>query len=154
MNLILRATLVHTVVRLCLLTSASWLLMQLIGLAQEHQGCYIVSPSGELRSLDHLCGHSTMQDREQQAQSFFDRGSVLKQSEQYEDAIQAFDEAINIRPDYEEAYAGRAISNAAIGNFSAAIADYEHVADIARNTGNTEHAKQVEEAINRYRNID
>ncbi|MEM1251737.1 MAG: tetratricopeptide repeat protein [Cyanobacteria bacterium P01_H01_bin.21] len=100
----------------------------------------MVSPSGEFRSLDDLCGHSTTQAREQQAQAFFDRGYELQQSEQYEEAIQAFDEAINLNPDYEEAYAERAIANAALGNFPATMEDYRRVVDFARNTLNTEHA--------------
>ena len=111
----------------------------------------MISSSGELSSLVDLCGYSTMEDREQQAQVFFDRGYDLQQSEQYEEAIQAFGEAINLNPDYEEAYAERAIANAALGNFPATMADYTRVVDFARNTLNTEHAKRVEAAVNRYR---
>ena len=55
--------------------------------------------------------------------ALYDRGAAYQHEKKYAEAIADFGAVITLKPDYREAYAGRANSNLALGNYEAALQD-------------------------------
>ena len=65
------------------------------------------------------------QDREAHAVSYFKRGRQRYELEQNGDAIKDFDAAIELKPDYDEAYRYRGKAKHGLRQYTAAISDYD-----------------------------
>ena len=59
------------------------------------------------------------------SRAFFDRGRALSDEAQYERAIQDFDLAIKLDPDYPDAFNHRALAYAGQGDYERAIKDFD-----------------------------
>lgn len=100
--------------------------------AQEDPYCYMVDGSGQQQNLNTLCGTDRNvntnsnrnantngntngnpnidSDKSRKALPFAQQGRKYMQAEQYQEAISMFTQAVNLYPDYAEAYMGRAYS--------------------------------------------
>ena len=67
------------------------------------------------------CGGST----EGTAEWHFDQGQIFTQQGRYNEAIEEYDEAIRLNPQYAEAYLGRGIAYGNLGKHERAIEDYD-----------------------------
>jgi tetratricopeptide (TPR) repeat protein len=86
-----------------------------IGACEEYLGNLEASIKSRNESLDkNLC----------YPESYVNLGNSLAEQKKYDEAIQQFDIAINIREDYAEAYYSRALVNANIGRIQEAVSDY------------------------------
>ena len=61
----------------------------------------------------------------QTAQAEFQRGLALGEQRNFQGAVQSFSRAIQLDPRYERAYCYRAQAQAFLGNYDAALADYD-----------------------------
>jgi tetratricopeptide (TPR) repeat protein len=61
----------------------------------------------------------------QKPKQFFKVGEDFYENGKYQDAIDQFSKAIDVDPDYENAYEARAVAHEALGNYSEAAEDYE-----------------------------
>ena len=112
----------------------------------------MVTDSGAVISLDHLCGHTHLEDTQEPsvwARELFERGFELGRARRYQDALNAFSEAIRLEPMYAEAYVERAGIHVALREFQQAIDDYTRAAHIARRQGEFERAERLDAAISR-----
>lgn len=136
--------------RLNLLVAAQCLLGQFALSAQETPPCFMVTDSGDVISLHHLCGHTNLEDTQEpsvQARELFESGFELGRARRYQDALNAFSEAIRLEPMYAEAYAGRAVIKVELREFQQAIDDYTRAANIVRRRGEFERAERLDDAI-------
>ena len=139
--------------RLSLLLVASQCFLWHVPLsAQGDQTCFMVTDSGEVVGLDHLCGwtrrnlNSSMID----VQELFERGSSLSRARQYDQALHVFSEVIRLEPMHTEAYVGRAVIRTARQEFQQAVEDYKRAAEIARSKGQIERADLFDDVVERY----
>jgi tetratricopeptide (TPR) repeat protein len=65
---------------------------------------------------------------------YFQKGSSLFQQSNFTDAIIQFDKAINLNPNYTEAYGDRGASKANLGQYEGAIADYQKAEELGLKT--------------------
>jgi tetratricopeptide (TPR) repeat protein len=65
---------------------------------------------------------------------YFQKGSSLFQQSNFTDAIIQFDKAINLNPNYTEAYGDRGASKANLGQYEGAISDYQKAEEMGLNT--------------------
>ena len=59
------------------------------------------------------------------ASTYFDQGLTRVGNGKYEEAIAAFDRAIELRPDYADAYVNRGVARAYLGQYEEAVADFD-----------------------------
>ena len=116
----------------------------------------MVTDSGDVIGLDHLCGHTHLEDNQEpsvRARELFESGFELGRARRYQDALNAFSEAIRLEPMYAEAYVGRAVVKVALREFQQAIDDYTRAANIARSRGEFERAELLDNAISRTEHL-
>lgn len=65
---------------------------------------------------------------------YFQKGSSLFQQSNFTEAIIQFDKAINLNPNYTEAYGDRGASKANLGQYEEAIADYQKAEELGLKT--------------------
>ncbi len=63
-------------------------------------------------------------EKEQTPEAFFRKGNAYKRLEKYEDAIDAYTKAIELNPEYSNAYNNRGLAHKKRGKFTEAITDY------------------------------
>jgi len=66
----------------------------------------------------------------QNAKKFYKTGEDFIESENFEDAIDQFSKAVDLDPDFEDAYLERAKAHEKLGNLKAAAADYDRLTAI------------------------
>ena len=69
--------------------------------------------------------HSGRQTPENLARAFYNRGRALSDKGQNDRAIQDFDQAIRLDPEYPDAFNNRGVAYAGKGQFERAIEDYD-----------------------------
>ena len=146
------------VLRINLLVVSQGLLWQPALLAQQQDGtCFMVTDSGSLVGLDHLCGQAQQEGTQEgepvtiaEVQELFDRGFAFGRARQYDEALEVFSEAIRLNPTYAEAYVGRAVIQVSRKDFQEAVNDYRRAAQIARDRGEIERAALLDSVIERY----
>src|SRR5665213_1143019 len=65
----------------------------------------------------------------QTAEKYDSIGSVKFKNQDYKGAIEQFDKAIDLKPDYAEAYFGRGDARLMLENYPAAIKDFDQAAE-------------------------
>lgn len=71
--------------------------------------------------------------RDNLARAYFDRGRAWTDRGQYDRAIQDFDQAIKLDPDYPDAFNSRALAHAGAGKSEQAIADFDQAINLDPN---------------------
>ncbi|MEG4270741.1 MULTISPECIES: hypothetical protein [unclassified Microcoleus] len=79
-----------------------------------------------------------MEDRE-----FYEQGFDLGRRGLYEEAVAAFTQAINLNPDFVEAYMIRATARSGTGDLQGGIEDFEKAMDIYRARGQSQIADML-----------
>jgi tetratricopeptide (TPR) repeat protein len=78
-----------------------------------------------------------------EAQEYYEQGFDLGRKGLYKEASEAFTQAINLNPDFVEAYMIRANTRAAIGDLRGGIEDFEKAMDIYRARGQSQIADML-----------
>lgn len=78
---------------------------------------------------------------------YFDQGYSFYESKQYEEAINSFSKAIEIKPDFAEAYGLRGGVYFALGNKEEALSDLEIAAQLFTDQNDTEGYQKIQELI-------
>lgn len=81
------------------------------------------------------------------AQSIYEMGNSYLKDEEYESAIGMYDKAIEMHSEYAEAYVGRAIARARLGNKSEAIEDLRQAASLFQEQGNTAAYEEIQQLL-------
>ncbi|MEM6624595.1 MAG: tetratricopeptide repeat protein [Pseudomonadota bacterium] len=79
------------------------------------QGCTTLINAGQLNSEGMAIAHNN-------------RGNAYQRLNDPQQALQEYDRAINLNPNYSTAYNNRAVSNCMVGNINGAIADFTRAA--------------------------
>ena len=87
----------------------------------------------------------------QLAAPFLETANEALNSEDFEQAITFYGMAISMHSDYAEAYAGRALARARLGDRSGTISDLEQAARLFQEQGNTAAYNQVQQALQQIR---
>lgn len=97
---------------------ASLPLFQIVAQAQEEPGCFILDSSGQVNRLDPLCKRDEQQKlrNAMKAQELYPQGFDLGRRRLYKEAVEAFNQAINLNPDFVEAYMVRAHDRGVTGD--------------------------------------
>ncbi len=117
--------------------------------AQEQSAC----PSGQIRDSNGLCNSSSQGEESESmasAKEFFQRGSEFDIQGQHQGAIAQYTQAIELDPNYVEAYFYRGNALALEGQPQKGIEDLQKAAAILESEGQSEWAatmRQQEEII-------
>ncbi|OKH25746.1 tetratricopeptide repeat protein [Chroogloeocystis siderophila] len=116
--------------------------------AQENSGCLTVEPSGQVTIINGLCSPSS-QGQElgtmAKAEEFFQRGRELDRKGQSQEAIAEYTKAIQIDPNYAQAYFYRSNLLALGGQPQKAIEDAQKAAAILESREELEGAAAMRE---------
>lgn len=116
--------------------------------AQEQQGCFMISPSGQIEDLGELCnselgGREVMENSHEE---IFQMARQLAKAGQYQAAINEYSRAIELNPEMVEAYAFRSAAFAMIpGQEQRGIEDARKAAEILRARGDEERARWMDQ---------
>jgi tetratricopeptide (TPR) repeat protein len=129
-------------------------LFQTVANAQEQPGCFILDSSGHINRLDPLCKQDEQQKlrNAMKAQELYQKGFDLGRRELYKEASEAFTQAINLNPDFVEAYMVRARMRAVIGEKQGAVEDFQKAIDIYRARGQPQIADMLLVPLNSLQN--
>lgn len=112
--------------------------------AQEKPVCFFNDPSGQVTDLSYLCGQNN-QGQEMRpmtsAKEVFESASQLAGNGKDQEAIAAFTRAIELNPNYAEAYFMRGNGLALIGEPLQGIEDVKKAAEIFNSRGEPDKAK-------------
>ena len=86
------------------------------------------------------------------AQELYQKGFDLGRRELYKEASEAFTQAINLNPDFVEAYMVRARIRAVIGEKQGAVEDFQKAIDICRTRGQSQIADMLLVPFNSLQN--
>jgi len=133
---------------------ASLPLFQTVATAQEQPGCFIIDSSGQVNRLDPLCNRDEQQKlrNAMKAQELYQQGFDLGRRELYKEAAEAFTQAINLNPDFVEAYMVRAHARTGFGNLQGAVEDFQKAIDIYRARGQSQIADMLLVPLNSLQN--
>ncbi|NJL38554.1 MAG: tetratricopeptide repeat protein [Leptolyngbyaceae cyanobacterium RM2_2_4] len=125
--------------------------------AQEEPACFFVPSSGQTVNLDHICGRRNIQNsspslRTQETQALFQEGYSEARSGNYRDAIVHFNQAINLNPDFTEAYVARGYAQVLLNQYDAAIQDLERASQLYRNAEDIQRADSMQSVVQQIRN--
>jgi tetratricopeptide (TPR) repeat protein len=111
---------------------ASLPLFQTVAKAQEEPGCFILDSSGKVNRLDPLCKRDEQQKlrNTMKAQELYQQGFDLGRRRLYKEAVEAFTQAINLNPDFVEAYMIRANARTGTGDNHGGVEDFQKAIDI------------------------
>jgi tetratricopeptide (TPR) repeat protein len=121
--------------------------------AQQQSGCYIVALSGQVRDSKDLCSPNTGKKKlisMVSAEEFFNNGREFDIKGQHQEAIIEYTQAIQLDPNYVEAYFYRGNALALEGQPQEGIEDLQKAASICESRGQSEWAavmRQHEEMI-------
>ena len=124
---------------------ASLPFFQTVANAQEEPGCFILDSSGKVNRLDPLCKRDEQQKlrNTMKAKELYEQGLDLGRRRLYKEAVEAFTQAINLNPDFVEAYTIRADARPAAGDLQGGIKDFEKAIDIYRARGQSQIADRL-----------
>jgi len=133
---------------------ASLPLFQTVANAQEQPGCFIIDSSGQVNRLDPLCKRDEQQKLRNvmKAQELYQQGFDIGRRELYKEAAEAFTQAINLNPDFVEAYIIRARIRSVIGEKQGGVADFQKAIDIYRARGQSQIADLLLVPLNSLKN--
>ncbi|MBW4622508.1 MAG: tetratricopeptide repeat protein [Cyanosarcina radialis HA8281-LM2] len=121
--------------------------------AKENPLCVMVTPTNRIVNLNHICGANQNQKLQMNAQHFYQQGRINGKKELYKEAIADFTQAINLKPDFIEAYVMRAaVRHYGEEDTKQAIEDLQQAANICKQKGQLERAKLVYRVIESYQN--
>ncbi|MEG3930969.1 MULTISPECIES: tetratricopeptide repeat protein [unclassified Microcoleus] len=87
-----------------------------------------------------------------EAKELYEQGFDLGRKGQYKEAVEAFTQAINLNPDFVEAYMVRARMRAVIGEKQGGVEDFQKAIDIYRARGKSQMADQLLVPLNSLQN--
>ncbi|MEG3847210.1 hypothetical protein QT971_02965 [Microcoleus sp. herbarium19] len=133
---------------------ASLPFFQTIANAQEQPGCFILDSSGKVNRLDPLCKRDEQQKlrNAMKAQELYQQGFDLGRRRLYKEAVEAFTQAINLNPDFVEAYMIRADARAGAGDIHGGVEDFQKAIDIYRARGQSQIADMLLVPLNSLQN--
>ncbi len=133
---------------------ASLPLFQTIANAQEEPGCFILDSSGQVNRLDPLCKRDEQQKLRNvmKAQELYQKGFDLGRRRLYKEAAEAFTQAINLNPDFVEAYMIRAHARSGAGDIHGGVEDFQKAIDIYRARGQSQIADMLLVPLNSLKN--
>lgn len=112
--------------------------------AQEKPVCFFNDPSGQVTDLSHLCRQNN-QGQELRtmtnAKEVFENARKLTKTGEEKDAVAGFTRAIELDPNYAEAYFLRGNARALIGEPLQGIEDVKKAAEIFTSRGEPDKAK-------------
>lgn len=82
-----------------------------------------------------------------QSGNYFQRGNFRVALGKYQESIEDYDRAIELKPGFAEAYSNRGNAKAACGDYDNAKADFKHALTLARQQGNQKVAQYAETKI-------
>ncbi|MEG3866218.1 tetratricopeptide repeat protein [Microcoleus sp. AT8-B1] len=86
------------------------------------------------------------------AQELYQQGFDLGRKGQYKEAVEAFTQAINLNPDFVEAYIYRAYARTGTGDQHGGVKDFQKAMDIYRARGRSDIADQLLVPLNTLQN--
>ncbi|MGC1392969.1 MAG: hypothetical protein WA828_01715 [Coleofasciculaceae cyanobacterium] len=122
----------------------------------------MVDGFGRQQNLNYLCGSrrnvntdnnpKVDNEKSRRALPFAQQGRKYMQAEQYQEAISTFTEAVNVYPDYAEAYMGRAYSKVLQGiKGDSVIEDFRNAENAYRRRGQPDMVANISRLIQQYR---
>jgi tetratricopeptide (TPR) repeat protein len=121
-------------------------LFQNVATAQEYPGCFMIDSSGERSSLNSLCNRNQQQQKLRNvmnARELYQQGRDRGRRGLYKEAVEDFTQAININPDFAEAYIARAYARTLTRDNQGLIEDFQKAIDIYIARGDSEKANMV-----------
>jgi tetratricopeptide (TPR) repeat protein len=121
--------------------------------AQEQSGCYMVEPSGQVRDLSGVCSPQNQEQNSANmatAEELFRRGREFDVQAQHQQAVDEYTRAIQLEPNYVEAYFYRGNALALVGQPQKGIEDLQKAAAILDSKGQSQWAaamRQQEQII-------
>lgn len=112
--------------------------------AQEKPVCFFNDPSGQVTDLSYLCGQNNQGQEVKpmtSAQEVFQSARKLTKTGEEKEAVAAFTRAIELDPNYAEAYFLRGNARTLIGEPLQGIKDVEKAAEIFNSRGEPDKAK-------------
>jgi tetratricopeptide (TPR) repeat protein len=85
------------------------------------------------------------------AESYYETANSLMEEQDFQGALEQYNQAIEYYPQYAEAYTNRAIAKAQLGDESGAISDLEQAATLFQQQGNNEAYQQIQQALQQAR---
>jgi tetratricopeptide (TPR) repeat protein len=133
---------------------ASLPLFQIVANAQEEPGCFILDSSGKVNRLDPLCKRDEQQKlrNTMKAQELYQQGFDLGRRRLYKESVEAFTQAINLNPDFVEAYMVRAHARGVTGDKQGGVEDFQKAIDIYRASGRSQMADLLLVPLNSLQN--
>ncbi len=133
---------------------ASLPLFQTVATAQEEPGCFIIDSSGQVKRLDPLCKRDEQQKlrNAMKAQELYQQGFDLGRRRLYKEAAEVFTQAINLNPDFVEAYMVRAHDRGVTGDKQGGVEDFQKAIDIYRARGQSQMADMLLAPLNTLQN--
>jgi tetratricopeptide (TPR) repeat protein len=133
-----------------LIATLSLILLNTPVVAQENPLCYLITSNRTAINLSKYCG-GAKRDR-MNAQEFLQQGFSHGKKERYQEAIADFTQAINLQPDFAEAYIARGYARYGAENTQEGIRDLQKAADIYRQRGDEYKLKVVLDLIQSFQN--
>lgn len=84
---------------------------------------------------------------EKLAYAYYNRGVYLHDLQEYNEALKNYTNAINLEPLLDSAYGNRGSIYRRLGNYEAAITDFQKAAEISLSQGNVERYKKLMKAV-------
>ncbi len=121
-------------------------LFQNVAMAQEQPGCFIINSEGKVSSLDPLCKKHNEEQKLRnvmKAQELYQQGFDRGRRGLYKEAIADYNQAINLNPDFAEAYVSRAIVRYLTEDKQGGVEDLQKAIAIYKARGKSEIADML-----------
>lgn len=81
------------------------------------------------------------------AETSYTAGESALEEQDFQGAMNHFNQAIEMYSEYAEAYAGRGVARAQLGDKSGAVSDLQTAASLFQKQGNTEAYQQIQQVL-------